>query len=137
MNGDMAGLEAGVAASTSSNLHPYDPEHLIVNGLGGAFLHPTHVFSASRFASIPDPEVDAHFVEDLPARGRQMGHAHVGPQSSSFREAGSRGRSPAGSRPHGGSVRGASPAGGSPRGRSPTRGSATFPGGSSIAEQYL
>lgn len=25
--------------------HPLDPEHLIVNGLGGAFLHPTHCFA--------------------------------------------------------------------------------------------
>lgn len=37
--------------STSSGWHPHDPEHLIVNGLGGAFLHPTHVFSPSRFVS--------------------------------------------------------------------------------------
>jgi hypothetical protein len=31
-----------------------DPEHLIVQGLGGAFLHPTHVFSYSRFACLED-----------------------------------------------------------------------------------
>lgn len=31
-----------------------DPEHLIVNGCGGAFLHPTHVFSYSRFACMDD-----------------------------------------------------------------------------------
>lgn len=37
--------------STVSGWHPHDPEHLIVNGLGGAFLHPTHVFSPSRFVS--------------------------------------------------------------------------------------
>ncbi len=121
------GPEGGVAASTCGNLHPYDPEHLIVNGLGGAFLHPTHVFSSSRFASIPDPEVDAQFVEDLHPRGRQMGHAHMGPSSSSLPETAVRGRSASSSK-QGGSARGSSPGGGSPRGRSPTRGSANFPG---------
>lgn len=37
-------------------VHPslLDPEHLIVNGMGGAFLHPTHVFSYSRFACLED-----------------------------------------------------------------------------------
>lgn len=35
--------------------HPLlDPEHLICNGMGGAFLHPTHVFSYSRFACLDD-----------------------------------------------------------------------------------
>ena len=47
---------SGDGASTSgesgvSGWHPHDPEHLIVNGLGGAFLHPTHVFSPARFVS--------------------------------------------------------------------------------------
>ncbi len=125
VNGDQMGKDAAPVASTSGNLHPYDPEHLIVNGLGGAFLHPTHVFSASRFASIPDPEVDAHFVQDMPPRGRQMGHAHMGQQSKSSKHPESRGSSPSGPS---GSVRGSSPSGGSPRGRSPMRGSATFPG---------
>ena len=48
------GSGGGVSSSgqsTSSGWHPHDPEHLIVNGLGGAFLHPTHVFSPSRFVS--------------------------------------------------------------------------------------
>ncbi len=47
-------LAAGLApaAAARANLHPYDPEHLIVNGLGGAFLHPTHVFAPARFASV-------------------------------------------------------------------------------------
>ncbi|KAK9862826.1 hypothetical protein WJX84_007158 [Apatococcus fuscideae] len=126
LNGDSLGADA---ASTSGNLHPFDPEHLIVNGLGGAFLHPTHVFSASRFASIPDPEVDAQFVENLAPRGRQMGHAHMGAQhgSSPFQTE-PRGRSPVGARSTTDSKRGSSPTGSSPRGRSPTRGSATFPG---------
>ena len=48
------GSGGGVSSSgqsTNSGWHPHDPEHLIVNGLGGAFLHPTHVFSPSRFVS--------------------------------------------------------------------------------------
>jgi len=32
-----------------------DPEHLVVCGSGGAFLHPTHVFSYSRFRPPHDP----------------------------------------------------------------------------------
>lgn len=36
-----------------------DPEHLIVNGMGGAFMHPTHVFSYARFASLPDEAAEA------------------------------------------------------------------------------
>ncbi|KAK9823894.1 hypothetical protein WJX72_006230 [[Myrmecia] bisecta] len=86
-----------VASAVRGNLHPYDPEHLIVNGLGGAFLHPTHVFANARFASIPDPAADAAFV-----RG-------------SLRKA----RTPKGDSPKGGSPKGGSPRGGSPRGGSP------------------
>ena len=60
---DVAELQSrrlsGDGASTSgqrtvAGWHPHDPEHLIVNGLGGAFLHPTHVFSPSRFVSGED-----------------------------------------------------------------------------------
>jgi hypothetical protein len=29
----------------AADAHLLDPEHLIVNGLGGAFLHPTHCFA--------------------------------------------------------------------------------------------
>ena len=50
-----AGLAPPGEATTRANLHPYDPEHLIVNGLGGAFLHPTHVFAPARFASVSTP----------------------------------------------------------------------------------
>jgi hypothetical protein len=39
--------------------HLCDPEHLIVNGSGGAFMHPTHVFSYSRFASLKDEAAEA------------------------------------------------------------------------------
>lgn len=78
----------GLAPSPTSNLHPFDPEHLIVNGLGGAFLHPTHVFAPARFASVPDPHADELFEQSLSPRGR----------------------SPRGSSPHGGSPpRGRSP----------------------------
>lgn len=60
----------GLAPSPTSNLHPFDPEHLIVNGLGGAFLHPTHVFAPARFASVPDPHADELFEQSLSPRGR-------------------------------------------------------------------
>lgn len=36
-----------------------DPEHLICNGMGGAFMHPTHVFSYSRFAVLDDEAATA------------------------------------------------------------------------------
>ncbi|GLI59475.1 hypothetical protein VaNZ11_001358 [Volvox africanus] len=39
--------------------HPHDPQHLIVNGGGGAFLHPTHVFAGARFPAAHDPAADA------------------------------------------------------------------------------
>lgn len=39
--------------------HPHDPEHLVVSGGGGAFLHPTHVFAAARFPAPHDPAADA------------------------------------------------------------------------------
>jgi hypothetical protein len=32
----------------AADAHLLDPEHLIVNGLGGAFLHPTHCFAHGR-----------------------------------------------------------------------------------------
>ncbi|KAL3147784.1 hypothetical protein ABBQ32_002515 [Trebouxia sp. C0010 RCD-2024] len=86
--------------STSSGWHPHDPEHLIVNGLGGAFLHPTHVFSPSRFVSVPDPSADEATVTSTRPT------ANILP----------RGRSP----PRGSSPRGSSPSRGpSPRGSSP------------------
>ena len=37
------------SASSSSSKLVSPPEHLIVNGLGGAFLHPTHTFAGSVF----------------------------------------------------------------------------------------
>ena len=80
-------------ASPTANLHPFDPEHLIVNGLGGAFLHPTHVFAPARFASVPDPHADDLFEQGLSPRGR----------------------SPKGGSPKGGSPRGRSPSRGMSR----------------------
>lgn len=94
----------------SSNLHPYDPEHLVVNGLGGAFLHPTHVFAAARFASNPEPPEDDVFVRGVsPPRGRS-------PKGSSPRSDSAKGSSPR-------SSRGASPS--SRRSRNTRRGSFT------------
>jgi hypothetical protein len=40
---DSSGGEAARARARAEP-HRWDPEHLIVNGAGGAFLHPTHVF---------------------------------------------------------------------------------------------
>jgi hypothetical protein len=39
--------------------HPHDPQHLVVNGGGGAFLHPTHVFAGARFPAPDDPAAEA------------------------------------------------------------------------------
>ncbi len=39
--------------------HPHDPQHLVVNGGGGAFLHPTHVFAACRFPAPRDASAEA------------------------------------------------------------------------------
>ena len=85
---------SAATAATIANLHPFDPEHLIVNGLGGAFLHPTHVFAPARFASVPDPAADDLFEAGLSPRGRSP-----------------MGRSPSGASP----PRGISPSGTSPR----------------------
>lgn len=96
-----AGVEDPAASSTTTaGWHPHDPEHLIVNGLGGAFLHPTHVFTPSRFISVPDPSADEATVTNT----RPTANTAL------------RGRSP----PRGSSPRGSSPARrGSPRGSSP------------------
>lgn len=53
-----------------TNYHPADPEHLIVNGLGGAFLHPTHVFASARFGSVPEATPDMEFTRGSSPRGR-------------------------------------------------------------------
>ena len=105
-------VAGGMSSSPTANLHPYDPEHLIVNGLGGAFLHPTHVFAPARFASVPDPAADELF---------EQGHSP-------------RGRSPKGGTPSGTSPRGTSPAGRSPRRGLSRRGS--FTGQASLRGRY-
>ncbi|KXZ46777.1 hypothetical protein GPECTOR_40g511 [Gonium pectorale] len=50
---------AGCRARIAWTRHPHDPEHLVVNGGGGAFLHPTHVFAGSRFPAPEDPAAEA------------------------------------------------------------------------------
>lgn len=35
----------GARDAAASRHHHLDPDHMIVNGMGGAFMHPTHVFS--------------------------------------------------------------------------------------------
>ena len=44
----------------ASRRHPLlDPDHLICNGAGGAFLHPTHLFVGASFGSAPDAASEA------------------------------------------------------------------------------
>jgi len=51
---------AGIHVQRQQQQHSFmDPEHLIVNGMGGAFMHPTHVFSYSRFAVLDDEAATA------------------------------------------------------------------------------
>ncbi|KAG2491434.1 hypothetical protein HYH03_010220 [Edaphochlamys debaryana] len=49
----------GCQARAAWARHPMDPEHLVVAGGGGAFLHPTHVFAGARFRAPPDPAAEA------------------------------------------------------------------------------
>lgn len=44
-----ASLERGGGGGGASGWQLSDPEHLVVCGSGGGFLHPTHVFSEARF----------------------------------------------------------------------------------------
>mmetsp|Transcript_31178 Transcript_31178/g.92977 ORF Transcript_31178/g.92977 Transcript_31178/m.92977 type:complete len:1354 (-) Transcript_31178:1870-5931(-) len=39
--------------------HPLDPDHLICNGAGGAFLHPTHLFAGAAFHTPHDAAAEA------------------------------------------------------------------------------
>ena len=43
-----------------------DPEHLVVCGSGGAFLHPTHVFSYARFRPPHDPAAGPIYLRPPP-----------------------------------------------------------------------
>lgn len=125
---DVAELQSrrlsGESASTSgpsavSGWHPHDPEHLIVNGLGGAFLHPTHVFSPARFVSVPDPSADEATLTSTRPTANTQPRGKSPPRGSSPTPRGSspgprgsspsRGHSPRGSSPMARLIRGASP----------------------------
>ncbi len=58
--------------------HTFDPEHLIVNGAGGAFLHPTHVFAGAAFVPPADPAAEAtaalYSAARLPCSCRVLPH---------------------------------------------------------------
>ncbi|DBB07470.1 TPA: hypothetical protein ACH3X3_008941 [Trebouxia sp. C0006] len=96
--------------ATVSGWHPHDPEHLIVNGLGGAFLHPTHVFSPSRFVSVPDPSADEATVTSTRPTANTLPRGRSPPRGSSPRGSSpSRGNSPRGSSPMARFIRGSSP----------------------------
>lgn len=95
--------DAAPSSATTAGWHPYDPEHLIVNGLGGAFLHPTHVFTPSRFISVPDPSADEATVTNTrptantALRGRSPPRGSSPRGSSPVRRSSPRGASPASS----------------------------------------
>jgi len=59
---DLILAQAADSGRTDDGKYPLDPEHLICNGLGGAFLHPTHVFAPARFAPIAGRDADDAFV---------------------------------------------------------------------------
>ena len=48
-----------MAAGPAAHLLLLDPDHLICNGSGGAFLHPTHIFAGAAFGSAPDAASEA------------------------------------------------------------------------------
>ena len=51
--------QARAAAGPAAHLLLLDPDHLICNGSGGAFLHPTHIFAGAAFGSAPDAASEA------------------------------------------------------------------------------
>jgi hypothetical protein len=63
-----------------------EPEHLVCCGGGGAFLHPTHVFSYARFRPVQDPAAGPIYVrpppEAPPGAAGALRRAH--PSSSSL-----------------------------------------------------
>lgn len=73
---------AGTTTASSSVLvggwRLTDPEHLIVSGSGGAFLHPTHAFSYARFRPIKDPAAGPVFMKRQPRRGSVVNHIDDG-----------------------------------------------------------
>ena len=51
-----SGLDPSLPEESAYDVCSLDPEHLIIQGTGGAFLHPTHVFSGAKLPGqlIPD-----------------------------------------------------------------------------------
>ncbi len=49
-------------ATGAPHWHATDPEHLVVCGIGGAFLHPTHIFSDAQFGPSTDAVDGPAFV---------------------------------------------------------------------------
>lgn len=58
-----------MAADAEDGWHLNDPEHLVVSGSGGGFLHPTHVFSYSRFRPAHDPAAGSVFLRQPAGAG--------------------------------------------------------------------
>jgi hypothetical protein len=80
-NGRVGG---GPASSTSGGpppgWHLNDPEHLVVCGSGGAFCHPTHVFSEARFRPEFHPAAGPIYIKPPP--GATGSAAAAGPGSA-------------------------------------------------------
>ena len=58
----MADEGEGGGGEPGAGWHLNDPEHLVVSGSGGGFLHPTHVFCYARFRPPHDPASGAVFL---------------------------------------------------------------------------
>jgi hypothetical protein len=89
VNGKVGG---GTASSTSGGpppgWHLNDPEHLVVCGSGGAFCHPTHVFSEARFRPEFHPAAGPIYIKPPP------GSAAAGPGSAGGNGGGSHQQQP-------------------------------------------
>ncbi|MEW5320472.1 MAG: hypothetical protein WDW38_011542 [Sanguina aurantia] len=57
------------------NHHMHDPDHLICNGAGGAFLHPTHIFAPARFSLPLDSAAEA--TASLYKKSLEIGRRNV------------------------------------------------------------
>ncbi|KAL6778167.1 hypothetical protein ACKKBG_A17180 [Auxenochlorella protothecoides x Auxenochlorella symbiontica] len=96
--GTTPGTAGGTPPAPEAGWRLTDPEHLLVSGSGGAFLHPTHAFSYARFRPPRDAAAGPLFVCDRAGTSGE-GFGRAGASS------GLRGRSPDPSCPPGGEYR--------------------------------
>lgn len=57
------------------------PEHLVVCGAGGAFLHPTHIFSYARFRPVHDAAAGPVYIPPIQGSSLESQHSGGGPAS--------------------------------------------------------